>query len=209
MRNRVRGPTQCGIIALTMRCTKGGCKLDDGRRMPGAGLSCCRFRKAPLGKPAFQPYWGKPAVRNDREDRGNGGIIRSPLRVSILPDYIRVISGKAQNEHITSSARDRTCGSGRWVRYEVWSDTCFPSLQWPRSISRQERGRQAPGNISSGPSHSSAIDFRFLPLELTSRCSQLIKAHHGAKGYWNLPDLLWHEETREFIAKQANLPIGL
>jgi len=57
-----------------------------GRRMLGAGLSCCRFRKAPLGKPAFQPYWGKPAVRNDREDRGNGGILRSPLRASILPD---------------------------------------------------------------------------------------------------------------------------
>ena len=36
--------------------------------------------------PAFQPYRGKPAVRNDREDRGNVGIIRSPVRASILPD---------------------------------------------------------------------------------------------------------------------------
>ena len=36
--------------------------------------------------PALQPYWGKPAVRNDREDRGNVGIIRSPIRASILPD---------------------------------------------------------------------------------------------------------------------------
>jgi glutathione S-transferase len=36
--------------------------------------------------PAFQPYWGKPAVRNDREDRGNVGIIRSPIRASIPPD---------------------------------------------------------------------------------------------------------------------------
>src|SRR5262249_29666435 len=70
VRNRVCGPTQCGITALTPRCTKGGCKLDDGQRMPGAGLSCRRSRKAPLGKPTFQPYWGKPAVRNDREDRG-------------------------------------------------------------------------------------------------------------------------------------------
>ena len=86
VRNRVCGPTQCGITALTPRCTKGGCKLDDGQRMPGAGLSCRRSRKAPLGKPTFQPYWGKPAVRNDREDRGNVGIIRSPLRASILPD---------------------------------------------------------------------------------------------------------------------------
>src|SRR5437870_11348301 len=36
--------------------------------------------------PACQPYWGKPAVRNDREGRGNVGIIRSPIRASILPD---------------------------------------------------------------------------------------------------------------------------
>ena len=65
---------------------EGGCKLDGGQRMPGAGLSCRRSRKAPLGRPTFQPYWGKPAVRNDRGDRGNVGIIRSPLRASILPD---------------------------------------------------------------------------------------------------------------------------
>jgi hypothetical protein len=39
-----------------------------------------------LKKPAFQPYRGKPAVRNDRGDRGNVGIIRSPVRASILPD---------------------------------------------------------------------------------------------------------------------------
>src|SRR5215470_6498898 len=39
--------------------------------------------------PAFQPYWGKLAVRNDRGDRGNVGIIRSPIRASILPDPSR------------------------------------------------------------------------------------------------------------------------
>src|ERR1700680_5150900 len=54
----------------TTKCTKGGCKLDGGRRMPGAGLSRRSPRKAPLGQPAFQPYWGKLAVRNDRGDRG-------------------------------------------------------------------------------------------------------------------------------------------
>jgi hypothetical protein len=54
--------------------------------MPGAGLSCRRSRKAPLGKPTFQPYWGKPAVRNEWENRGIVGIIRSPVRASILPD---------------------------------------------------------------------------------------------------------------------------
>jgi hypothetical protein len=80
------GPTQCGITALNSRCTKGGCKRDGGQRLPGAGLSCRRSRKAPLGKPTFQPYWGKPAVRNEWEDRGIVGIIRSPVRASILPD---------------------------------------------------------------------------------------------------------------------------
>ena len=39
--------------------------------------------------PAFQPYWGKPAVRNDREDRGNVGIIRSPIRASIPPERVQ------------------------------------------------------------------------------------------------------------------------
>jgi hypothetical protein len=43
--------------------------------------------KASLGKPAFQPYWGKLAVGNDTGDRGNVGIIPSPIRASILPDH--------------------------------------------------------------------------------------------------------------------------
>ena len=42
--------------------------------------------KALSEMPAFQPYWGKPAVRNDRGDRGDVGIIRSPVRASVLPD---------------------------------------------------------------------------------------------------------------------------
>src|SRR5271166_2557619 len=84
---RVLDPAQYGTIDAATRCAKGGCKLDGGRRMPGAGLSRRSPRKAPLGKPAFQPYWGKLTVRNDRGDRGNVGIIRSPIRASILPDH--------------------------------------------------------------------------------------------------------------------------
>ena len=34
----------------------------------------------------MKPYWGKPAVRNFREDDGDVGIIRSPVRASVLPD---------------------------------------------------------------------------------------------------------------------------
>src|SRR4051812_13008214 len=59
-----------------------------GRQQAYAGsrLKPLTFGKAPPDRPAFQPYWGKPAVRNERGDRGNVGIIRSPVRASILPD---------------------------------------------------------------------------------------------------------------------------
>src|SRR3954469_2928208 len=59
-----------------------------GRQQAHAGsrLKPLMSGKAPPDRPAFQPYWGKPAVRNERGDRGNVGIIRSPVRASILPD---------------------------------------------------------------------------------------------------------------------------
>ena len=78
---RVRGPTQSGTTVVATRCTKGEDKPFVGQRMPGAGLG-----KVSPEMPAFQPYRGKLAVRNDRGDRGNVGIIRSPIRASILPD---------------------------------------------------------------------------------------------------------------------------
>ena len=84
--DQVLRPNSERTTVATTKCTKGGCKLDGGRRMPGAGLSRRSPRKAPPGQSAFQPYWGKLAVRNDRGDRGNVGIIRSPIRASILPD---------------------------------------------------------------------------------------------------------------------------
>jgi hypothetical protein len=50
--------------------------------------------------PAFQPYRGKPAVRNDREGRGNVGIMRSPVRASTLPDC----GGRDENRVPTATA---------------------------------------------------------------------------------------------------------
>jgi RNA-directed DNA polymerase len=52
-----------------------------------------RAGKVSPDRPAFQPYWGKPAVRHDRGDRGNTGIIRSPVSATILPDHSRVHRG--------------------------------------------------------------------------------------------------------------------
>ena len=45
--------------------------------MLGASLTEARKGKALSDRPALEPYWGKPAVRNLRGDRGNVGIIRS------------------------------------------------------------------------------------------------------------------------------------
>src|SRR5262249_12013707 len=81
-----RRTTQCGANDEVTRRAKDGRKPGDGQRMPGAGLSWTSCWEAPSERPAFEPYWGKLAVRNDRGDRGNVGIIRSPVRASILPD---------------------------------------------------------------------------------------------------------------------------
>ena len=63
---------------MTTKCTNGGCKPNMSQCTPGARFSWLMRGKAPPEMPAFQPYRGKPAVRNDRESRGNDGIIRSP-----------------------------------------------------------------------------------------------------------------------------------
>ena len=58
--------------------------------MLGASLTAARTGKALSDKPALEPYRGKPAVRHLREDDGNGGIIRSPIRAIVLPDGARI-----------------------------------------------------------------------------------------------------------------------
>jgi hypothetical protein len=54
--------------------------------------------------PALEPYRVKPAVRNLREDDGDVGIIRSPVRAIVLPD---------------------TNYSGN-----LWRETDLPTLSW-------------------------------------------------------------------------------
>ena len=61
------------------------CKPAVAPWMSAADLSEAIAGKVPSERPTFQPYRGKPAVRNERGDRGNVGIMRSPLRASILP----------------------------------------------------------------------------------------------------------------------------
>src|ERR1700723_2465538 len=56
--------------------------------MSGADLTEVRTGRLSSDKPAFEPHWGKPAVRNLRGDDGDVGIIRSPVRAIVLPDNL-------------------------------------------------------------------------------------------------------------------------
>src|SRR5215469_12873735 len=75
----------------------------------GSDLSWLPRGKAPSDMPAFQPYRGKPAVRNDREDRGNVGIIRSPVRASILPET-QLFLGRRGRVPLEGSAHEAAQG---------------------------------------------------------------------------------------------------
>src|SRR5262245_647214 len=63
--------------------------------------------KAPPDKPALKPYRGKPAVRNFRGDGGNVGIMRSPLRASVLPDRGCVQIGRVVRRHLEGASAEK------------------------------------------------------------------------------------------------------
>jgi hypothetical protein len=70
----------------------GGCARDHANPhvlegMPGAGFTSRRSGKARSDRLILKPYWGKPAVRNFKGGGGNVGIIRSPVRATVLPDH--------------------------------------------------------------------------------------------------------------------------
>jgi hypothetical protein len=99
---------------MTTKCTNGGCKPNMSQCMPGAGFSWLKRGKALPEMPAFQPYRGKPAVRNDGKGRGNDGIIRSP---GSRLDSTRCVkpkrlSRKVQTSSGGSHALRSTCASG-------------------------------------------------------------------------------------------------
>src|SRR6516165_6414168 len=76
--DRVLGPTQCGTTEDDHEVHERRMQTKHEPVYAGSSLSWLMHGKAPPEMPAFQPYRGKPAVRNDRESRGNDGIIRSP-----------------------------------------------------------------------------------------------------------------------------------
>ena len=70
-----------------------GSEVHEGRRQTvRRELNSQSTGRPRLKLPAFQPDWRKSAVRNDRGDDGNGGIIRSPQRAIVLPDKLSATS---------------------------------------------------------------------------------------------------------------------
>src|SRR6266508_2440337 len=100
------------------RSTKGGGKPGGAEGMPGCGLTEALRGKAPPDRPAFQPYWGKPDVRNDRGGGGDVGIIRSPVRATALPD---------RNSHKPPRRAARRSGWAPAARSRGGTDTRAPS----------------------------------------------------------------------------------
>lgn len=68
------------------------------------------------------------------------------------------------------------------------------------SIAADDGGGRRKGDTVGGGG-----DFRFLPRDLTAKCSRLIESYHEANGYSGLADILWHEQTRRFIAAHDHL----
>jgi hypothetical protein len=82
-----------GAVCTAKRATSPGTErgTDEGSGEHEGQWQTVRGEKASNGQtlsdlPALKPYRGKPAARNFREDNGNVGIIRSPLRAIALPD---------------------------------------------------------------------------------------------------------------------------
>jgi len=114
------------------RSTNGGGKPGGAEGMPGGDLTEALRGKAPPDRPAFQPYWGKPDVRNDRGGGGDVGIIRSPVRATALPDRNSMAPrGRPPVPHPRQQ--------GVFVRF---SDTEWGALQQARAIDHPVSGRR-------------------------------------------------------------------
>src|SRR5262249_14529043 len=81
---------------------------------------------------AFQPYRGKPAVRNDRGDRGDVGIIRSPVRASVLPDRVRryearltVLAERALPDPLVAAVDEKRLYGGASLLRDALGHVCF------------------------------------------------------------------------------------
>jgi hypothetical protein len=136
-------PTPSGTQHGATKCTKGGSNLCVTRGTPGAGLTLVARGKALPERPAFQPYWGKPAVRKcvqlrlvcSAGGRPAGAKVRRPVvwiagwrEIKILKPIDKVSLGE------TTSCRAVTT-----VNVNVASKGVDPRAE-PASVGRRQHG---------------------------------------------------------------------
>jgi hypothetical protein len=139
--DRVLGPTLCGITEADHEVHERRTQTKYRPVNAGSRLNLVMLGKAPPDMPAFQPYRGKPAVRNDRGDRGNVGIIRSPVRASILPDC----GGRSVMSVPTAISET----SSQNIPLKGRTDSRDPAEFWPQRLFAFELRR---GDTQLGPS---------------------------------------------------------
>src|SRR5262249_13810260 len=92
---RAHGPAQYGRTDAATRCTKGEDKPAVGQCTSGDGLSRSTVGKVSSDKP-FQPDPGKPAVRNDRGDRGDVGVFKARSAPRSYPTMVNRFTTNVQ-----------------------------------------------------------------------------------------------------------------
>src|SRR6516162_2816859 len=97
--------------------------------------------------PAFQPYRGKPAVRNDGEGRGNVGIIRSPVRASTLPDcggrsVMSVPTAISETSSQIIPLKSSLGFPGSEAKFRPLRPFAFEMRRWIRSLGQRPGSRQ-------------------------------------------------------------------
>jgi hypothetical protein len=72
-------------------------------------------------------------------------------------------------------------------------------------VSDSKVAAPAPSTEQSSPERQSKpaardlSEFAFIPKTLAVKCRRLIETHHVLNGYGCLPEVLWHEEFRDFV----------
>src|SRR5947199_10496523 len=129
VRDRALGTTQCGISDVATKGHEGRTQTKYLPVYAGSSLKLAMFGKAPSEMSALQPYRGKPAVRNDRGDRGNVGIIEAR---SAPRSYPTAIAASVNSSCAPRGPRNRRRPSLRM------------RLRWANNISTRLRGKQDP-----------------------------------------------------------------
>ena len=150
-----RGPLgQSGLVPLERRCITERasstpieeCVLPRSARRAEANCPTRHMgvgRAGPPERPALEPYWGKPAVRNLRGGDGNVGIIRSPVRAIVLPDQRARWPRDGASKSFSIGGAERRVHCGGSIEALEWPGAEIP----PGSEERWQARKGLPRNL--------------------------------------------------------------